>query len=83
MGSLNFTHNNITDGFTVTENGITFEMNRSYFQRLTRWIGIQYRNYYTEESRGVFNWYRDDLLLQERKNIRVTGLEEDDGFEEE
>ncbi|MEI6948875.1 hypothetical protein V9K67_16935 [Paraflavisolibacter sp. H34] len=78
MASLNYSHDIVTDNFTVTENGITYEMNRSYYQRLTRWIGVQYRTYYTEESRGVFNWYRDDLLLQERKNIKVTGLEEEE-----
>ena len=79
MGRINYIQDITTGNYIVIENGIRFEMSMSYMNRLNKWIGKFYSFGYSEGSEGVLKWY-NGLLFEEKRDIKVQGLNKDTGF---
>jgi hypothetical protein len=60
--------------YKVQENGKTFLMEFSDFSILYKHIRRSSGMFYTEGSNEVLNWY-NNLILLDRKRIKVTGIE--------
>lgn len=54
-------------------------MTFSYFSKLNKWLKGNFITFYVESSNAVLQWYKE-LSPQERKDIKMQGLQNNDGF---